>query len=116
MARSSSLFRRLRARLGAYRWRRVAVLATVSLALSLSLIGYLYGFDNRFVGRLATAFLVWFCLLSVTFLALIPFVGWAATHWFGRGWAASAADAPARRVAAPAPSSAPVRRVPSRLP
>ncbi len=110
MAQSSSFSRRWRARFVAYRWRRVGLLAGSSLALSLSLIGYLFGLSDGFAGRVLMAFFVWFCLLSLTFLALIPFVGWATVHWFGRGWQASAADRPARSAVAPTRASAPKSR------
>ncbi|NML67152.1 hypothetical protein HHL22_18260 [Hymenobacter sp. RP-2-7] len=101
MARSrpATLAPRLRQRLLAYRWRRVGGLAAISLALSLGLVAYLFGWSDHFVSRLLTAFLVGFCLLAVTFLGALPFISWAAAHWFGPGWA-SAESAPARRPAA----------------
>jgi hypothetical protein len=86
MARSASLPLRLRQRLAAYQWRRVGWLAGISLALSLGLILYLFGAGDQFFSRLFSAFFVWFSLLTVTFLAAIPFIGWATTHWFGPGW------------------------------
>ncbi|HET9503564.1 MAG TPA: hypothetical protein VFO93_08480 [Hymenobacter sp.] len=102
MARSSSLPHRLRQRLAAYRWRRVGVLAGSSLALSLVLVLYLFVTDDHFFGRLFTAFFVSFCLLAATFLAILPFIGWASSHWFGRGWEAE--TLPTKRAAAkPAP-------------
>lgn len=89
-------------------WRRVGVLAAVSFGLALALVGYAFGADGHFFGRLAPAFFVFFWLLAVTFLAVVPFVGWATGHWFGRGWAASS-PAPAARRPRPAPAREPVR-------
>ena len=80
----------------------MGVLAASSLALSLALVLYLFGVSDHFMSRLFTAFLVSFCLLAATFLGIIPFVGWAATHWFGRGWQAAAL--PGKR-AAPKPTT-----------
>lgn len=89
-------------------WRRVAALAAASLALALALVGYVFGADGHFFGRLVPAFLVFFWLLAVTFLAVVPFVNWATGHWFGRGWAA-VSPAPAARRARPAKAGAPAR-------
>ena len=104
MARSPSPApsRPLRRRLAAYNWRRVGVLAGSSFVLSLSLVGYLFGVSDRFFGRFSAAFFLGFCLLSVTFLAVIPFIGWATTHWFGKSWSGGATPAPARRASRPA--------------
>jgi len=112
MARSTptSFSQRLRARLAAYRWRRVGVLAASSFVFSSSLIVYLFGFGDRFVGRLSAAFFIGFCLLSVTFLAVIPFIGWASTHWFGKSWSGGASPAPARRASSPGNRPAAPRR------
>lgn len=90
MARSLPLLRRWRQRLAAYRWRRVGWLAGVSLGISLGLVLYLFGVSDHFFGRLFSAFFVWFWLLAVTFLAVIPFIGWATRHWFGRDWVGEA--------------------------
>jgi hypothetical protein len=100
MARSAPvpLPQRLRRRLAAYNWRPVGVLALVSFVLSFSLISYLFGFSDRFFGRLSAAFFIGFCLLFVTFLAVIPFIGWATSHWFGKSWSGAATPAPARRA------------------
>jgi len=103
---------RLRRRLATYNWRRVGVLATISFVLSASLVLYLFGFGDRFVGRLASAFFVGFCLLSVTFLAVIPFIGWASTHWFGKSWLGAPTPAPARRASQPNRQPAGPRRSP----
>ena len=75
-------------RLQAYPWRRVGLLAAVALAISLALVLYLFGWADHFASRLLTAFTVSFGLLAVTFLGILPFIGWATTHWFGAGWAA----------------------------
>ena len=88
---------RLRRRLAAYPWRRVGGLAAVSFVLSNSLIIYLFGFSDRFLSRLGATFFVGFCLLSITFLAAIPFIGWASRQWFGAGWSGS--TPPTRRPA-----------------
>ena len=98
----TSLSQRLRHRLATYRWRRVGVLAGISLVLSTSLILYLFGVSDRFFGRLSAAFFIGFCLLSVTFLAVIPFIGWATSHWFGKSWAGGPTPAPARRASSSA--------------
>lgn len=97
-----SLPQRLRRRLALYPWRRVGVLAGISLVLSTSLILYLFGVSDRFFGRLGAAFFIGFCLLSVTFLAVIPFIGWATSHWFGKSWSGGPTPAPARRASTPA--------------
>lgn len=88
----------LRRRLATYNWRRVAVLAGTSFVLSVSLVGYLFGVSDRFLGRFSATFFLGFCLLSVTFLAIIPFIGWATTHWFGKSWAGGATPASTRRA------------------
>lgn len=108
--RPTPLLPRLRRRLRAYRWRRVGVLAASSLGLSLGLVAYLFGWTDHFASRLLTAFFVGFCLLTVTFLGILPFIGWAAAHWFGPGWAAAAA-APTRRAAPGAARPTPGRSV-----
>ncbi|GAB3635621.1 hypothetical protein GCM10027422_12110 [Hymenobacter arcticus] len=112
MARSApaSVSQRLRARLATYRWRRVGTLAAVSFVLSLSLILYLFGIGDRFLGRFSAAFFVGFCLLTVTFQVVIPFIGWATAHWFGKSWSGGATPAPARRAAPPASRPPAARR------
>ena len=114
MARSSSLPFRLRQRLLAYRWRRVGVLAGSSLAMSLLLVLYLFGTGDHFFGRLFTAFFVSFWLLAATFLGILPFIGWATTHWFGRGWEAE--SLPAKRTPSKPTASRPVATTASRRP
>ena len=106
MARSApaSFAQRLRRRLAAYRWRRVGILVAISFVLSASLIGYVFGVSNRFFARFGAAFFVGFCLLSVTFLAVIPFISWATAHWFGKSWSGASTPPPARR-ASPAASA-----------
>jgi hypothetical protein len=109
MARPISFFLRLRQRLVAYRWRRVGVLAGTSLALSLALVLYLFGVSDHFFGRLFSAFFVWFWLLAVTFLGVVPFINWATDHWFGSGWRGESAST-GRRPAKPAVPKATTRR------
>lgn len=112
------LYRRLQNHAAAWPWRRVGVLAGVSLLLALMLVGYLFGVSDHFFSRLFFAFLVLVWLLAVTFLAVVPFVTWATAHWFGRGWAevstpvphvrrATAGAAPARSHSSPAASRRP---------
>ena len=91
---------RLQKHVAAWPWRRVGVLAGISLALALMLVGYVFGGSDHFFSRLFTAFLVLFWLLAVTFLAVVPFVTWATGHWFGRGWAEVSTPAPRPRRAA----------------
>ena len=115
MSRSASvpgLPQRLRRRLRAYRWRPMALLAGFSLVFSLALVGYLFGLSEGFLGRLFSAFLVVFSVFSFTFLAAVPFVGWAADIWFGRGWAAATAGPPPppRRAATAVGPRAPAAR------
>lgn len=69
--------------------RRAAILAGVSLVLALLLVGYLFGISDWFFFRLSGAFFVFFWLLAVTFLGVVPFVNWAAANWFGKTWAES---------------------------
>lgn len=104
MARTApaSLVQRLRRRLAAYRWRPVGILAGISLGLSISLVLYLFGIGDHFFGRVSRAFFEGFCLLALTFLVVIPFIGWATTHWFGKSWSGGPTPAPARRSNAPA--------------
>ncbi len=90
---------RLQKRITAWPWRRVGGLAGISLGLAMLLIGYLFGVGDHFMGRLFSTFLVFFWLLVVTFLAVVPFVTWATSHWFGRGWARVSAPLPAPRRA-----------------
>ena len=97
--------------------RRAAVLAGVSLVLALALVAYLFGVQDHFFGRLFGAFFVFFWLLAVTFLGVVPFVNWAAANWFGKGWAETPVPAPARRPRSTQPpastrtSTRPVTRV-----
>ena len=101
MARSVSPFLRLRQRVAAYHWRRVGVLAGSSLALSLGLVLYLFGVGDYFFGRLFSTFFVWFWLLVVTFLGVVPFITWATDHWFGSSWQGQEVP-PMRRPVRPA--------------
>lgn len=100
------LRRRLQNYAAAWPWRRAGVLAGISLLLALMLVSYLFGTSDHFFSRLFFAFLVLFWLLAVTFLAVVPFVTWATTHWFGRGWAEIPTPAPRvrRTVAGVAPA------------
>lgn len=76
--------------------RRAGILLAVSFGLALLLVVYLFGFDG-FFGRLLGATFVWFVVLAVTFLAVVPFVNWAADNWFGRSWAEHPTPQPARK-------------------
>ncbi|RYY17541.1 MAG: hypothetical protein EOO36_09535 [Cytophagaceae bacterium] len=114
MARSSTLAFQLRQRLLAYRWRRVGVLAGSSLALSLVLVLYLFGTEDYFFGRFITAFFVGFWLLAATFLGILPFIGWATAHWFGRGWEAE--KLPTKRTPSKPTASRPVSASAGRRP
>ena len=93
------LRRRLQKYVATWPWRPVAVLAGVSLGLAVLLVGYLFGASDHFFGRLFPAFLVLFSLLAITFLAVVPFVTWATSHWFGHGWAEVSTPAPRPRRA-----------------
>lgn len=77
--------------------RRAGILAGISLLLALTLVTYLYGVQDHFFGRTFGAFFVFFWLLAVTFLAVVPFVNWAAANWFGKMWAEPVPE-PARRA------------------
>ncbi len=105
---------RLEKKLAAWPWRRVGVLAAGSLGLALALVLYLFGVGDHFLGRLFPAFFIFFWLLAVVFLAVVPFVVWATNHWFGRGWAA--APQPAARPRRSAPVRQPLAPVASRRP
>ena len=100
------LRRRLQKHVVAWPWRRVGVLAGVSLFLALMLVGYLFGISDHFFSRLFFAFLVLVWLLAVTFLAVVPFVTWATANWFGRGWTEVSTPASRPRRAAPSASAA----------
>jgi hypothetical protein len=108
------LLRRFEKRLAAWRWQPAAVLAGVSLGLALLLVLYLFGGD-RFLGRLFSAFFVFFWLLALAYYAIIPFVTWASSNWFGRRWQGGAAPVvvsrrPVPAAARPSTSSAAPRR------
>lgn len=108
------LRRRFQQQVARWPWRRVGLLAGISFLLALMLVVYLFGVSDHLGSRLFFAFLVFVWLLSVTFLAVVPFVTWATANWFGRGWtevstpvprprrAASAGTAAARTVSSPA--------------
>ncbi len=88
--------------------RRAGIVASVSLALALALVTYLFGVSNEFFSRLFGAFFVFFWLLSITFLGVVPFVNWAAAHWFGKSWRTEAT--PAKRPLRPGAPTATVRK------
>ncbi|MBO0357113.1 hypothetical protein J0X19_04075 [Hymenobacter sp. BT186] len=88
--------------------RRAGILAAVSLGLAFALISFLFGFEDEFFSRLVGGFFVFFWLLAVTFLGVVPFVSWAAAHWFGKSWAAETVQ-PARKPRS-APAAATVRK------
>ena len=98
----SSLPLRVRRRLRALNWGPVAGLAGGSLVFSIASTSYLFGLSDHFFGRIFTAFGVVFGLLAFTFRAAVPFVGWAAANWFGRGWAAPPQPPSRGRERAPA--------------
>jgi hypothetical protein len=77
--------------------RRAGILLAVSFGLSFMLITYLFGFQDGYFAQLLRATFVWFVLLGVTFLAVVPFVNWAADNWFGRTWAEAPTPQPTRR-------------------
>ena len=91
--------------------RRAGILAGISLFLALALVTYLYGVQDHFFGRISGAFFVFFWLLAVTFLAVVPFVNWAAANWFGRMWAEPAPELVRRTKANP---TTPTIRKPTR--
>jgi len=88
--------------------RRAGILAAVSLGLAVVLIAFLFGVSNEFFSRIAGAFFVFFWLLSITFLGVVPFVSWAATHWFGKSWTET--PAPPAKKPRPISSGATVRK------
>lgn len=93
--------------------RRAGILAAISLALAFALISFLFGFEDEFFSRLVGGFFVFFWLLAVTFLGVVPFVSWAATHWFGKTWAPESTP-PAKKprsASAPATVRKPTRTV-----
>jgi len=77
--------------------RRIAILAGVSFGLALLLIAYLFGTGEAFFSRLFGAFFVFFWLLAVTFLGVVPFINWAAANWFGKGWREISSASSSRR-------------------
>ena len=95
--------------------RRAAVLAGVSLGLALLLVAYLFGTGDAFFTRLFGAFFVFFWLLAVTFLGVVPFINWAAANWFGKGWSEiSAASSRRQSRTNPTATSAQANRKTSR--
>jgi hypothetical protein len=91
--------------------RRAGIIAVVSLVLAVALVGYLFGVSDGFFGRLFGAFFVFFWLLSVTFLGVVPFVSWAAAHWFGKSWQETPVEPVSHK---PRPATAATVRTPSR--
>ncbi|NVO83813.1 hypothetical protein [Hymenobacter terrestris] len=106
MPQSASFFSQLRPL-----FRQMALLAIISVVLSLALILYLYGTQDQFLIRLFGAFFVFFWLLAITFLAAVPFVSWAAANWFGPAWAEAPAGPSRRKKSAAAVSRTPARAV-----
>ncbi|WBO83552.1 hypothetical protein [Hymenobacter yonginensis] len=89
--------------------RRAGIMAGVSFGLALALVGYLFGFaDDDYFTRLFRAFFVFFWLLSVTFLAVVPFVSWAAAKWLAQPEGTPPAEA--SRKPRNAPASTTVRK------
>jgi hypothetical protein len=88
--------------------RRAAILTAVSFGLAFALVSFLFGFEDKFFGRITGAFFVFFWLLSVTFLGVVPFVSWAADRWL-RG-KSSETSVPLTRKPRTASSSATVRK------
>jgi hypothetical protein len=66
---------------------RIGVLAGVSLVLGILLVVYVFGVQNELLARVFGAFFLFFWLLAVTFLGVVPFINWATANWFGPGWA-----------------------------
>lgn len=89
--------------------RRAGLIAAVSLALAVALIGFVFGVSNEFFSRVAGAFFVFFWLISVTFLGVVPFISWAATHWFGQSWTDQPAE-PKRKPRTTTAAAATVRK------
>ena len=100
---------RLQKHVAAWPWPRVGMLAGISVVLAITLVGYLFGVNDHFFSRFFTAFLVFFWLLAVTFLAVVPLVTWATGRWFGRGWADTVkpTSRPRRIASVVRPSSSP---------
>lgn len=88
--------------------RRAGILALVSLVLALLLVLFLFGIEDEFFSRVAGAFFVFFWLLSVTFLGVVPFVSWAAGRWFGNSF--SKTTVPLARKPRTTAASATVRK------
>ena len=88
--------------------RRAGILAAVSLVLALALVSFLFGVEDEFFGRVSGAFFVFFWLLSVTFLGVVPFVTWAANRWLSNNF--SKTSVPLARKPRTASSSATVRK------
>ena len=86
--------------------RRAGIMAGVSFGLALALVGYVFGFtDDDFLSRLFGAFFVFFWLLSITFLAVVPFVSWATAKWLVSPEVAPATGAGRKPRNAPAPTT-----------
>lgn len=88
--------------------RRAGLVAAVSLVLALALVGYLFGAADDFLGRVFSAFFVFFWLLSITFLGVVPLVSWVAVKWFGKSRPEPLTTA--GRKPQPPPASATVRK------
>ena len=95
--------------------RRTGIIAGISLLLAVLLVVYVFGVQNELLVRVFGAFFLFFWLLAVTFLGVVPFINWAAANWFGPGWAMNQpkSDQRARSVAVPnSPSRKPARPAP----
>ncbi|HEX8349730.1 MAG TPA: hypothetical protein VF598_07200 [Hymenobacter sp.] len=90
--------------------RQAAVLAGISLGLALLLIIYLFGTSDEFFSRVFGAFFVFFWLLAITFLGVVPFVNWAAGKWFGKSWKETPAASSGRRPRTISGSTTPTNR------
>ncbi|MDX5422299.1 MAG: DUF2798 domain-containing protein [Hymenobacteraceae bacterium] len=64
--------------------RRLIVIAAISLLLASALQLYTFGITADFFGRWFRAFFVFFALISVTVLAIIPAVNYGVNKTAGR--------------------------------
>jgi hypothetical protein len=94
--------------------RRVGILLGVSLTLAIVLVVYVFGLHNELFTRVFGAFVLFFWLLFVTFLGVVPFINWATANWFGPAWATNQSkSAPrSRSAASTSPSRKPARSAP----
>lgn len=61
--------------------RQVLVIFIISFFIATALILYVFGFPDGFFGRLLSATFVFFFLISITVLGIVPLVNYVFNRW-----------------------------------